>query len=131
MVEKKKILAIDDDPMILQILTQILTPHYTLAVTKSAAEAMILLDQQKPDLVLLDIEMPNISGFEFLHSIKKDPKYMDIPVVVVSGHTNPHFVERAEKIGANSVLSKPIDKENLLNKMEDALKNPKRNTFGL
>jgi len=131
MTEKKIILAIDDDPMYLGMLTDILSPHYTLMVSKSAAEAMALLEKNRPDLILLDIAMPNISGFEFLHDIKQNPKWLLIPVIVVSGHTNSHFVERAEKIGANCVVGKPIEKDVLLEKIKEALDNPKKGLLGL
>lgn len=131
MADKKIILAIDDDPMVLRVLTALLTPVYDLRISKSAADALALMDQTPPDLILLDIEMPHISGFEFLHTIKKNPKFMNIPVVIVSGHFETEFVIHAEKSGATGIVAKPIKQEELMKKIAEGFENPKKNTFGL
>jgi len=131
MAGKKIIIAIDDDPVVLGVLTSLLTPDYDLRISKSAAAASILMDKVTPDLILLDIEMPNISGFEFLHTIKKDPKFMNVPVVIVSGHYEPAFIEHAKKGGANGVVGKPVNAEKLLQTIKDAFLNPVSNIFGL
>jgi len=127
----KLILTIDDDPMVLKVLTAYLAAEYDLRIANSAAEAMRLLDQFRPDLILLDIEMPDISGFEFLHTIKKKPKFMSTPVVIVSGHTEPEFAVHAEKMGANGLVAKPVDRDDLLKKINHAFMNPKKNILDL
>ena len=131
MEEKKKVLAIDDDPMTLRVLTELLTPGFALRISKSASDAIALMNQDLPDLILLDIEMPDVSGFEFLHNIKKHPKFMRIPVVIVSGHCETEFVIHAENSGASCVVAKPIKEEELFKKMDYAFKNPPKNIFGL
>jgi len=131
MDEKKTILAIDDDPMVLRILTALLTPNYELRISKSAADATALMNQKLPDLILLDIEMPHISGFEFLHTIKKDPKFMNIPVVIVTGHCETEFIIHAENSGASGVVAKPIKQEELMDKINRGFEKPKKNIFGL
>ena len=131
MAAKKNILALDDDPMVLRVLTALLTPTYDLRISKNAADATTLMNQILPDLILLDIEMPNISGFEFLHTIKKNPKFIDIPVVIVSGHFETEFIIHAEKSGAAGVVAKPINQEELLKKINFAFENPRKNPFGL
>ena len=131
MTEKKQILAIDDDPVFLRALAAYLAPSYDLQISKSAIEATILMNQTRPDLILLDIEMPDISGFEFLHTIRKHPKFMTIPVVVVSGHTSKEFITHAESSGASAVVAKPVDKENLLQKIINVLEHPPKNLLNL
>ena len=131
MAEKKVILSIDDDPMVLRVLAALLTPLYELRISKSAIDAMTLMEQAIPDLILLDIEMPYISGFEFLHTIRKQPKFMHIPVVFVSGHCESEFILHAEQSGAVGVVAKPIKKEDLLAKIAFAFEHPKKNSFGL
>jgi len=131
MTDKKIILAIDDDPLVLGTFTKFLTSDYDLRISKSAADASILMDKIKPDLILLDIEMPDISGFEFLHTIKKNPRYMGVPVIIVSGHCEPAFIEHAEKGGASAVLAKPVTREDLYVKISEAFKKPKAGIFGL
>ena len=127
MAERKIILMIDDDPMVLQVLTTLITSEYELRIANSAAQATTLLNLFKPDLILLDIEMPGISGFEFLHTIKKNRKLMSIPVVIVSVHNEPEFIAHAERLGANCMVAKPIDKDDLFGKIKFALENPKNN----
>ena len=131
MAEKKSILTIDDDPMVLTALTAMLIPAYNLRIAKSAADAMALMEQQTPDLILLDIEMPDISGFEFLHTIKKNPKYMNVPVVIVSGHRESKVVEHAVQSGASGMVAKPIVQQELCDKIDEAFNNPRTNIFGL
>ena len=131
MAEKKNILAIDDDPVVLRILSALLASTYELQISKSAMEATVLMVQDPPDLILLDIEMPDISGFEFLHTIKKNPKFMNIPVVIVSGHVETEFIIHAERSGASSVVAKPIDKDDLLKKITRAFEEPPKSILDL
>jgi len=128
---KKSILAIDDDPVVLRVLSALLASAYELRISKSAMEATVLMVQSQPDLILLDIEMPDISGFEFLHTIKKNPKFMNIPVVIVTSHHEAEFATHAEKSGASGVVPKPINKDELLQKISFALENPPKNILEL
>ena len=121
MADKKSIMAIDDDPMVLKVLTALLTPAYDLHFSKSAQEAIDLMNTFHPDLILLDINMPGMSGFEFLHTIKKQPNYQNVPVIIVSGHCETEFIIYAERSGANAVVSKPINGDELLKKIEKVL----------
>ena len=127
----KTILAIDDDPIVLKILTKFLTPDYDMVMCRSAADATARLSQKVPALILLDIEMPDISGFEFLHTIKKNPRLMNVPVLVVSGHFEDEFIAHAKKSGASDLVPKPINKEDLFQKIEQAFAHPVKNIFGL
>ena len=124
---KKSILAIDDDPVVLRVLSGLLASSFDLRISKSAMEATVLMVQTLPDLILLDIEMPDISGFEFLHTIRKNPKFMSIPVVIVSSHHEEEFISHAERSGASSVVAKPINKDDLIKKISKALENPPKN----
>jgi PleD family two-component response regulator len=118
------ILAVDDMVTDLAFLRSILEPHFDVRVSKSGGIALKILDTVKIDLILLDIEMPGMSGFEFLHGIRKHPKYVNIPVIIVSGHSSEDFFTHAIKQGADECVAKPVNSEELLRKVNQILENP-------
>jgi len=121
MEDKKKVLVIDDDMMILELFQKILEPEYGVSVEKSAADAINFLNANQVDIILLDISMPNISGFDFLYDIRKIPSYMNVPIVIVSGNTGEDFFNEAKNSSAFDVLTKPVKKELLIETIEKAL----------
>jgi CheY-like chemotaxis protein len=117
---KKSILAIDDNPVQLRLFKEMLASRYDLRAVKSATEAIHFLNANSVDLILLDIEMPNISGFEFLGDIRRIPSYFDVPIIIVSGNSGKEFLDKAQKSTAASVLSKPVDPDVLIRTIEKA-----------
>jgi len=69
----------------------------------------------------LDIEMPNISGFDFLADIRRLPSYMDVPIIIVSANTGQEYFQKARNSSAFDVLSKPVLPETLVRTIEKAL----------
>jgi len=118
MAGKRIILAIDDNPVQLKLFKEMLAQHYDLRVVKSASEALNFLNSTVADLILLDIEMPNISGFEFFTDIRKIPSYYKVPVIIVSSNTGHEFFSKAKNSGAEDVLTKPVTAEALVNSIE-------------
>ena len=121
MDNKKIVLAIDDNATQLQEYKTVLIPTYDLRVVKSASEAIGFLNKNKSDIILLDIEMPNISGFEFLADIRKIPSYLKVPIIIVSGNSGKDFFEQARNSSAADVLSKPVKGEVLITAIEKFL----------
>ena len=121
MEEKKIVLAIDDNVTQLKMYQEMLVPKYDLRVVKAASDAMNFLNANQVDAILLDIEMPNISGFEFLGDIRKIPSYMKVPIIIVSGVTGEEFFKRVRSSSASDVLSKPVLPDVLINVIEKAL----------
>ena len=121
MESKKIVLAIDDNLTQLDIFKAILSKKYDLRVVKSASEAMSFLNKSQSDVILLDIDMPNICGFEFLTDIRKIPTYMKVPIIIVSGMTGEDFFRQARNSSAADVLSKPVESEALIKSIEKAL----------
>ena len=121
MENKTIVLAIDDNLQQLKEFKLFLVPKYDLRTVKSASEAISFLNNNKSDVILLDIEMPNISGFEFLKDIKKIPSYFDVPIIIVSGNTGEEFFKKARDSSAVDVLSKPVVSEKLIKAIEKAL----------
>ena len=121
-MEKRKIvLAIDDSVPQLKEYDLILVPKYDLRVVKSASEAMSFLNKHESDIILLDIEMPNISGFQFLGDIRKIPSYINVPIIIVSGNSGEEFFTQARNSSAADVLSKPVKPEVLIETIEKHL----------
>jgi CheY-like chemotaxis protein len=121
MSSKKIVLAIDDNLQQLAEFKSILTPQYDLRVVKAASEAIAFLNKNPSDILLLDILMPNISGFEFLNDIRKLPSYVDTPIIVVSGNTDEEFVEKVKNSSATGYLPKPVVPEELIDIIEKTL----------
>ena len=121
MENKKVVLSIDDNPQQLQEFKAVLGSRYDFRAVKAASEAISFLNANKVDVVLLDISMPNISGFEFLDDIRKIPSYMNVPIIIVSGNTDADFRAKAGKSKTSAVLTKPVTAEELINSIENAL----------
>jgi CheY-like chemotaxis protein len=121
MEEKKIILAIDDNAVQLRFYKEVLVSKYDLRVVKAASEALNFLNANNVHLILLDIEMPNVSGFEFLSDIKRIPSYIGVPVIIVSGNTGEDFFKQARNSSAADVLSKPVIPDLLIKAIEKAL----------
>jgi DNA-binding response OmpR family regulator len=117
----KKILAIDDQPEITNIIADFLDDHYEVYPAKSTIKAFSLLHADQFDLILLDILMPGMNGMEFLDYLKKQFWYKKIPVIFVSSESDFETVAQAANLGANGYIKKPIEKEVLLKKVRAAL----------
>lgn len=109
MVELKKILIVDDMDSNLEILGSCLKKLYEVRYASSGEDALhILNNDHTPDLILLDIEMPKMNGFEVLEKLKTNPKTEHIPVIFVTGHDDIKNEERGLINGAVDYITKPI-----------------------
>jgi two-component system chemotaxis response regulator CheY len=120
-MDKKIVLSIDDNPVDINTFQGILVPKFILKAAKSASDALAFLNTHKADIILLDIEMPNICGFEFLKDIRRIPSYMMVPIIIVSSKTGQEFMTEARNSTAFDVLSKPVMPEKLIQVIEKAL----------
>lgn len=109
------ILLVDDQPMNLRVLSNILSPQYNLKVANSGHRALdILAQDNKPDLVLLDIMMPGLSGFEVCQRIKSNPALMNIPVIFVTGVNDVGSERIGFQLGAVDYIMKPLIRDVVL-----------------
>jgi len=111
------ILVIDDSAVVLGIVKRILDKKYNVRVAQSAKKAYLLLEDEIPDLILLDLEMPEIDGFMFLESIISNPKWKDIPVIFLTGADDRKKEEQALELGAVEYILKPISEGILLKRV--------------
>ena len=117
----KRVLAVDDNPVQLATFRNILGHKYELFTANSATNALKFMNESNVDVILLDIEMPNINGFQFLKEIRTIPSYMLVPIVIVSGKTGQEFYNEARKSSASDVLGKPVDPDMLIESIEKAI----------
>ncbi|MCL1877501.1 MAG: response regulator [Defluviitaleaceae bacterium] len=106
----KSILVVDDDAMNITALIHILGEDYTVYAETDGRGCIESAKELNPDLILLDITMPDISGFEVIKILKQDEKTQNIPVIFVTGKNTPEDEERGFTLGAVDYISKPFSK---------------------
>ena len=121
MKDKKTVLLIDDNLMLLDLVQKMLSETYDVKTVNSASGAIKYLNSSHADVILLDIEMPNISGFDFLNDVRCIPSYMKVPIIIVSGNSGEDFFTQARNSSAFDVLTKPVKKEKLIDTIEKSL----------
>jgi CheY-like chemotaxis protein len=125
MGEKKKILIIDDDEDIVTFLTALLEDNgYATMQAYNGEEGLQATRAKHPDLVLLDITMPEKSGVRYYRDVREDPKLKSIPVVIVTGITTEfkRFISTRRQVPPpEGYISKPIDKQEILDTISELL----------
>ncbi len=120
---RPKILIADDNIQNVELLEVYLEELDCDIITAyDGEETLRAIQEQKPDLVLLDIMMPRISGFEICRQIKENPQTRALPILMVTALNEAGDVERAVQAGADDFISKPIQKEDLLQRVRALLK---------
>lgn len=103
-----EILIVDDDPGMVQALAKALRPLGRLRFATLGVDALRLIDESCPDIVLLDAQMPGLSGFEVLDAIRGNPALADLPVIMVTSHAEADFEQAGLEKGAADFIAKPI-----------------------
>lgn len=120
---KSKILIADDNPTNVELLEVYLADlDCDTAIAVDGRDTLDKVAQFQPDLILLDIMMPKLSGFEVCKQIKDDPKTSDIMVLMVTALNESGDIERAVAAGCDDFLSKPVNKLELLKRVDNMLK---------
>ena len=107
-MERAKILIIDDDPVCTGVLLAMLGDDYHVSTANSGSGGIEILNSMIPDLILLDITMPEVNGYQVLKFLKTDSSRANIPVVVISTLVDSSDRDFALKLGANDYVNKPI-----------------------
>ena len=115
-MDMKKILVVDDNAINLKMADKVLKENeaYKPVLVPSGERAFKFLEKNKPDLILLDIMMPELDGFEVLERLKADEATREIPVVFLTADEEPETRTRAEAAGVQDIVMKPFKKEALL-----------------
>ena len=120
----KKIMIVDDDPVIVRYLTSIFSDNgYATCFASDGLEAMDVLQREKPNLITLDLEMPDEWGPRFYRKYSRLPEFSDLPVIVISGLTGKQHAIR----NAVAILGKPFDPDKLMAHVRRAIGDPLQN----
>jgi PleD family two-component response regulator len=106
---QQTLLVVDDHPLNILVLYQALSADYRVLKASGGAEALQVCRTQRPDLVLLDIAMPGMDGFEVCRQLKADPLTRDIPVIFVTAHNDTSHETLGLEMGAVDFIVKPIN----------------------
>ena len=116
---KISILIIDDDPKSIKLLSAMLEPEgHRVHSATDIKHAIILGVRRRPDLILMDVMMPEINGIELTRRFKRHPKLKEIPIVMVTAHPSTKVIELSAKMGASDLIAKPVRRSVLLEKIE-------------
>jgi PleD family two-component response regulator len=105
--EKFSILLIDDDPTAIRVLSRILGDYAPLRFAMSGQAALKLAREAVPDLVMLDVEIPDFSGFEICKAFKSDPKLASVPIIFMTSHESPQLETVGLQLGGADFIGKP------------------------
>lgn len=106
--EKSRVLIVDDEPGNIKILSNVLSSDYVMSVATNGKQALEIARVQLPDIVLLDMVMPEMDGIEVCQALKSNPETRDIPVIFVTSMSDTVNEERGLDAGAVDYISKPI-----------------------
>lgn len=119
----KKILIVEDEEIILELLQRKLRQEgYEISIARDGKEGLEVMKEVKPDLILLDIIMPKMGGFEVMEAMQEDPELKQIPIIVISNSGQPVELDRAQRLGAKDWLIKTqFDPQEVIDKVKKQL----------
>ena len=113
-------MIVDDSLTIRKITSRLLTrAGFAVSTARDGVDALQVLAEQVPDVILLDIEMPRMDGFEFAKTVKGDPKYQAIPIIMITSRTADKHRSHAAEIGVDLYLGKPYQEDELLKHLRE------------
>jgi len=120
--QQKTILVVDDDAMNREVMEAFLTSvDYAVLLANNGSRALKSAKNHLPDLIILDIKMPDMNGFEVCEALKKDPITQAIPVMIVTGFNSPEDFERGREVGASDFISRPFDGDDFIARVHKLL----------
>lgn len=114
----KKILIVEDVVLNMELLEQLLEDEYELVKASDGAEGVAKAAQEKPDLILMDISLPVMDGYQATSRIKANPILAHIPIIALTAHAMSGDEEKARAAGCDDYLAKPLDEALLFDKLE-------------
>ena len=119
------IMIVDDSLTVRKVTSRMLLREgFDVVTAKDGVDALQVLGEQMPDVILLDIEMPRMDGFEFTKTMKGDPECAHIPIIMITSRTAEKHRNRAAELGVDLYLGKPYQEDDLLRNLRDMLSLP-------
>ncbi len=123
---KPTILCVDDEPDSLKVIALALEEAgYNIMTAEGGGSALALLEENNPDLIITDLRMPHMNGFEFFLKVKKDPKFTNTPFFFLTAVDDFLAVKYGKELGVDAYLTKPVDLQDLVDQIENTLKRNK------
>lgn len=121
---RKRVLVVDDDEAIVEMFTELLARHgqFEVKTARTGYDAGILTEQFRPDVILLDFKLPDINGNVVCRTIRSNPNYEHIHIIVISGVADPDEVKELLSAGANEFIRKPFDINAVISRIAEAVK---------
>lgn len=117
----KRILIIEDVDFNRDLLIQLLEENYSLLIATDGAAGIASAEREHPDLIIMDLSLPVLDGWEATRQIKDNPALHHIPIIALSSHAMRGDEEKARRAGCDDYLSKPLDEDLLFEKLERLL----------
>lgn len=122
MAKKKRVLIVEDEKNIAQAEGLILSEHYEVSFAYDGDEGMRMLKEVKPDLVVLDLMLPNRGGYEICFSMRQDPELKDTKILMVTALNQSIDKNKGVMVGTDAYLTKPFEPDQLLESVKKLLK---------
>ncbi len=121
---RKKVLVVDDDAEIVELLTDVFSRdgRFEVRTATSGYEAGIQTEQFRPDVILLDYMLPDVNGNVVCHTIRKNPEFEDIRIIIISGVIKQEEIDQLLKAGAEDFIKKPFDVGDVVDRVCTALR---------
>ncbi len=116
------ILIIDDNALVLRNMKVLLDDKYSVSVAASPTQAYMAMEKRKPNLILLDYEMPEMNGKDLYIKLKEDEEYKDIPIVFLTSAADADIVQKLLALRPAGYILKPVNAINMMSVIEDALR---------
>jgi len=117
-----KVLAVDDNPDNLSVLEETIGQDYDLKIATNGGEALKIVDEFQPDVVLLDVMMPGIDGFEVCSQLRDNPLHEDMAIIMFTAKNKPQHKVTGHMSGANDYITKPFTPDEIRAAIEFSLK---------
>jgi CheY-like chemotaxis protein len=114
----KKILIVEDVDLNVDLLVQLLEDEYELVVANDGETGVELAEQERPDLILMDLSLPGLDGWEATRRLKANDELKHVPVIALTAHAMHSDEARTRAVGCDDYLAKPLDEELLFEKLE-------------